>query len=503
MRRRLDAEQEAEVVRLVLAEKWPVGTVARQLGMHHTVVRRVLHRVGVPLPELAPRRSKLDPYMPFVLATLDKYPKLQASRLWQMLRERGYEGRQTGVRNIVRLVRPRPRGEAYLRLTMLPAEQGQVDWAHFGKLQIGRAHRMLLAFVIVLSFSRKIFLRFFLDARMPSFLRGHVEAFEAFQGVPRTLLYDNLKSAVVERAGDAVRYNERLLELAKHYRFGPRVAAPARGNEKGRVERAIRYVRGSFFAGRKVTDLDSLNAEAAAWCRDVAEHRRWPDDRELTVADAFEKEKGSLLTLPDDRFPCNERVDVIVGKQPYVRFDRNDYSVPHELVRQTLTVVADFESVRVCRGTTVVATHERSWDAGKQIEDPRHLRDLVDDKRNARVHHGLERLHHATTHAETFMQRAAERGRNLGSTTARLLRLLDEYGATDLDQALAEVLARDVIHVPSVRQLLEQRRHAAGRPQLVPVAITDPRLRDLAVRPHDLSTYDLLTKDDDDDDSNR
>lgn len=494
-------ERETEIVRLLLAEKWPIGTVAAQLGVHHSVVRRVLREVGVPLPELAPRRSMLDPYMPFVLETLEQYPDLHVSRVWRMLRERGYTGGDSRVREVVRLVRPRPVAEAYLRLSMLPGEQGQVDWAHCGTLKIGRALRKLLAFVIVLCFSRRIFLRFFLDARMPSFLRGHVEAFEDFGGVPRTLLYDNLKSAVVERVGDAIRYNETLLELAKHYRFGPRAAAPGRGNEKGRTERAIRYVRGSFFAGREVTCLDTLNAEAATWCREVADLRRWPDDRERTVAEAFEQERNTLLALPDDRFPCSERVAVAVGKQPYVRFDRNDYSVPHELVRQQLAVVADLETIKVCRGLEVVATHARSWDAGQAVEDPRHIASLVEHKRAARAHRGLDRLRHATTNAERFMQRAAELGRNLGSTTAKLLELLDEHGAAALDDALHEVLEHDVIHVPAVRQVLEQRRHAAGRPLPSKVHITDPQLRDVVVRPHDLSIYDQLDKDDDDDDT--
>lgn len=495
---KIDPERAAEIVRLVLAEKWPVGTVAHQLGVHHSVVRRVLRHVGVPAPKLRPRPSKLDPYMPFVHETLEKYPTLPASRLWHMLRERGYEGGQSRVREIVSLVRPRPKGEAYLRLSTVPGEQGQVDWAHFGTLRIGNAVRKLLAFVMVLSYCRKIFLRFFLDARMPNFLRGHVEAFEAFGGVPRTLIYDNLKSAVVERVGDAIRFHETLLALATHYRFGPRAAAPARGNEKGRVERAIRYIRDSFFAGRDVTDLGTLNAEADVWCRDVADARRWPDDRDRTVAELFAEERTSLLPLPDDPFPCVERVDVPVGKQPYVRFDRNDYSVPHELVRQDLVLLADLETVRMCRGVEVVAEHERSWDAKQVIEDPRHIADLVETKRRARAHRGMDRLHRATEHAGTFFKRAAERGRNLGSVTAQLLELLDEYGPLALDEALREVVERDVIHVPSVRQLLEQRRYAHGKELPTSIPITDPRLRDVVVRPHDLSTYDHLNEDDND-----
>ena len=145
----------------------------------------------------------------------------------------------------------------------MPGEQAQVDWAHFGKLQVGRAVRPLWAFVMVLSYSRRPFVRFFPGASMPFFLRGHAEAFAEFGGVPRVLLYDNLKSAVLERHGDAIRFNPTLLELAAHYRFEPRPVAIARGNEKGRVERAIRYVREAFFEARTYADLADLNRQAA------------------------------------------------------------------------------------------------------------------------------------------------------------------------------------------------------------------------------------------------
>ena len=160
-----------------------------------------------------------------------------------MVRERGYRGSPDHFRHLIACHRPRPQAEAYLRLRCLPGEQAQVDWGHFGHLEIGRARRPLMAFVMVLSYSRQIFLRFFLDARMENFLRGHVAAFTAWNGVPRVLLYDNLKSAVLERRGDAIRFHPTLLGFAGHYRYEPRPVAVARGNEKGRVERAIRYVR--------------------------------------------------------------------------------------------------------------------------------------------------------------------------------------------------------------------------------------------------------------------
>jgi transposase len=154
-----------------------------------------------------------------------------------------------------------------------------------------------MAFVMVLSHSRQIVLRFFPDARMENFLPGHVGAFTAWNGVPRVLLYDNLKSAVLERRGDAIRFHPTLLGFAGHYRFEPRPVAVARGNEKGRVERAIGYVRGAFFAARSFTDLDDLTAQADGWCRGLAADRRCPGEPDRTVRQVFAEEASRLLPL--------------------------------------------------------------------------------------------------------------------------------------------------------------------------------------------------------------
>ena len=135
-----------------------------------------------------------------------------------------------------------------------------------------------------------------------------------------------MKSVVLERRGDAIRFHPTLLELAAHYRFEPRPVAPARGNEKGRVERLIRFVRSSFFAARRFRDLDDLNDQADAWCATRAAERPCPEDRRRTVAEVFAEERPRLVALPDNPFPCEERVEVQAGKSPYIRFDGNDLS---------------------------------------------------------------------------------------------------------------------------------------------------------------------------------
>ena len=347
-----------------------------------------------------------------------------------------------------------------------------------------------MAFVMVLSHSRMIFLRFFLDARMDSFLRGHVEAFAAL-GLARVLLYDNLKRAVLERQGDAIRFNPTLLALAGHYRFEPRPVAVARGNEKGRVERAIRYIRDSFFAGREFTGLDDLNAQARAWCLGTAANRRWPQDSALSVRQAFEAERASLLALPPHVFALGERLAVTVGKTPYARFDLNDYSVPHTQVRRTLTVLADEQWVRILDGINELARHARCWDRGQQIEIEAHVQRLVEHKRAARAHRACDRLAQAAPASATLLERAGARGDNLGSITAALMRLLQRWGAAALQAAITEALERGVPHPNAVRLALERSREASGAPP--PIALVLPEhvaRRDAPVRSHDLGSYD-------------
>jgi transposase len=482
---------EAQILRHHHVEKWRVGTIAGQLHVHHSVVTRVLAQAGLPRIGQPARPSQIDAYLPFIRQTLKTFPTLTASRLYGMVRERGYRGSPDHFRHVIACHRPRPPAEAYLRLRCLPGEQAQVDWGHFGHLEIGRARRLLMAFVMVLSHSRQIFLRFFPDARMENFLRGHVAAFTGWNGVPRVLLYDNLKSAVLERRGEAIRFHPILLGFAGHYRYEPRPVAIGRGNEKGRVERAIRYVRDAFFAARSFTGLDDLNAQADAWCHGPAADRRCPDEPERTVRQVFADEAPRLLALPDNPAPL--RVAVSVGKTPYVRFDLNDYSVPHPYVRRILTVLADPHEVRIADGADILARHRRSYDKGAQIEDPAHIRGLVDDKRAARQHSANDRLAQAAPASQTLLMRAAERSANLGAITAALARLLERYGAAALQDAILEALLRGTPHPNAVRLALErQREQLGGEP---PVAIVMPahvRDRDAPVRPHALETYDQL-----------
>ncbi len=487
-------DTEAEVLRYYLVEKWTIGTIARQLHIHHHSVERVLRQRGLPrLSKL--RTSIIDAYTPFICETLTKFPTLTASRLHEMCRGRGLACSPSHFRYLVSKHRPRPEAEAFLRLVTLPGEQAQVDWGHFGPIEIGRAKRALMAFVMVLSWSRRIYLQFFLDARMENFLRGHVGAFQAYGGVPRVALYDNLKSAVLERQGDAIRFHPTILDFAGHYLYEPRPVAVARGNEKGRVERSIRYIREGFFAARSYVDLADLNKQAAAWCLEQADDRLCPEDKTMTVREAFAKEQPKLLALPANPYVTDEHMPVSMGKTPYARFDMNDYSVPHTNVRKTLTIVASPERVRILDGSEVVASHQRSYDKGAQIEDPSHIKQLVERKAQAREQRGMSRLKQAVPASADLLIGAAERGEGIGGITSALLRLVDRYGATEVQAAVLTALARGVPHPHAVRLALEVQRELKNQPP--PVEIGLPKHvaeRDTVITPHKLASYDQLTQ---------
>lgn len=494
----IDVEVVARIRHLYYAEHWRVGTIAQELGLHHETVQRALSE-GTRAPA-GPRLSLFDPYVGFARETLERHPRLTATRLWQMLRERGCPLGVRQVRDRVRELRP-TRHEAFLRRRTFAGEEAQVDWASFGHVRVGAARRALSAFVLTLTFSRWFFLRFFLDQSLENFLRGHVHAFADLQGVSRYCLYDNLRSAVLDRYGEGVRFNPRLLELASHYHFAPKACKPGRGSEKGAVERTVRYVRDSFFAARSFTSVEDLNRQALVWRADVAGARRWPGDDRKTVAEAFEEERQRLLSLPAHPFETELVVPVRSAKTIYVRFDLNDYSIPPAAVGRQLSLAASETTVRILEGGTEIARHRRSYDRHQRVEEAIHVETLLEEKRRARGSLPRARLNDAVPGVEAFLEACFQRGESVAATTEKLLLLLDDHGAAELAAAVAEALARQTPRLGSVGFLLARRRRTAQRRMALPVELSRrPDLRDLYVKPHLPETYDELARRDDDDD---
>ena len=489
----ISPEQVAEIRRLFYAEHWKVGTIASQLGLHPDAVRLALNtdRFNRVKP---PRATKLDPYIDFIKQTLKDYPRLRATRIYAMIHQRGYKGSVVQLRRLVRQLRPKPQREAFLCLRSFIGEQGQVDWAHFGTVRIGQASRRLSAFVLTLSYSRALALEFFFDQSLENFIRGHVRAFNEFGGVPRVLLYDNLRSAVLARRGDVVQFNPRLLELCAHYHFEPRPCGPARGNEKGRVERAIRYVRDSFFAARTFTTLEDFNRRARTWRDEIAHLRPWPDNHARTVADVFEEERGHLIPLPIHPFDTDQLLAIRSGKTIYVRFDLNDYSIPHTAIQRPLTLIASDTEVRILDGQTGIARHRRSYDKRQRITDPKHKQALVEHKRKALGATPDCRLVAAAPEVETLLEAALARGEPIGAQTTKLGHLLDDYGASELRIAVRIAIERETPRASSVAYILQRRHRKRHQRPPMPVHMTErPELEQLHIQPQDLEIYDELS----------
>jgi transposase len=490
----ISPETRMQIRHYFYAEHWKIGTIARELSVHPDTVSLAIEaqRFGGS-PPLRP--SVLDPFMEFIRQTLDQHPRLRATRIYQMLLDRGYKGSVVQLRRAVARLRPKIR-EPFLCLQTFPGQQAQADWAHFGNVMVGRARRTLSCFVMTLSYSRALYLEFFFDQTTENFLRGHVRAFDAWAGQPRVILYDNLKSAVLERRGNQILFNPRLLELSAHYHVAAQPCQVRAGNQKGRVERAIRYVRDSFWAGRTFTTLAECNRQAWLWRDQVAHQRRWPGEDGRTVEQVFAEEQPRLLPPPLHPFTTDRIEAVHSHKTIYVRFDLNDYSIPPEAVGRPLTLVASDTTVRILDGAVEIARHQRTYDRRQSVLEPAHQEAVLKIKRKAFHTTPAGRLEQAVPESKMLLDLAFAQGESAGTQTVQLLKLLDEYGPTVLRRAIGEALQRNTPRASSVAFLLRRQ----PRPTQLALDLSRyPLAQEIDVRPHDLETYDALAHTQDDD----
>jgi transposase len=484
------AEVEAEIARLFAVEHWKVGTIAAQLGIHHDVVKRVLGLLPAqPRPERTP--LLIAPYDEFIKETLKKYPRLRSTRILDMIKDRGYLGSERTLRRFVTTVRPTPSREAFLRLDPLIGEQAQVDWAHVGQIPVpGGGHRSLWLFVIVLAWSRAMWGEFCFDITVHSLLRSLVRAASFFGGATRQWLFDNPKIVVLERHGDVARFHPLLLDLGGAMHVQLRLCAPYRGNEKGRVERKIRFLRDRFLAGRDIHSVEQGNSDLLTFIDTIAHQQHHPNFPQRTIADCLVEEKQRLLSLPSPMPATDLVTPVRIDKTAFAHFDTNIYSVPPEHVERTLTLVADDCFVRLLDGATVVAQHFRSFGQRQKIEHPDHRAEIMRRKQGAAASTGGDRLRAAAPNMDVLVERWVEAGRNVGSMTARTTKLLDLYGQDIFAKAIAETIERGTHDPGEVGVLCEKHRRAAVHPVPIHVPLGS-HVPDRDVIPHDLGGYDV------------
>ena len=464
-----------------------VSQIARALGLDPKTVTKWLaeprYRQRLPVP----RPSKLDPYKAQIRQWLEAHP-YSAQQVFQRLREAGFQGALTIVKDYVHTIRPR-RAPAFLTLTFAPGECAQVDWGCYGSVNVGNSRRALSFFVMVLCYSRLMYVEFTLSQQMEQFLACHLHAFEYFGArVPDKIMVDNLKSAVLRRlTGEAPVFNPRYRDFAEQAGFIIRPCNVGKGNEKGRVESAVGYVKKNFLNGLEIPDFSALNPAVRVWLDTIANVRLHGETHQRPV-ERFEEEKALLHPLPDGPFDCATVHTVRASSRFRVGYDTNRYSVPAEYAGATLTLKVFAERLCIYHHDKLIARHARCYERHKDIEDPDHPRALLAQRHNAREQKLLGRFLALSPRAEAYYQALAQRRLNPRHHVQKIVALSEIYGTEAVARAMDDASRFQAFSCEYVANVLESR--ARLRPEPAALHLTRRQdLLELDLPEPDLSAY--------------
>jgi transposase len=432
------------------------------------------------------RASKLDPFKPDIVRMLEHHA-YTATQIFQHIREQGFDGQYTIVKDYVRKVRP-PKQKAFLKLSFAPGECAQVDWGSYGAIDVGATRRRLSFFVMVLCYSRMMYVEFTVLQTMEHFLGCHQNAFECFGKVPKKIMVDNLKSAVLKRiVGQAPVFNPKYLDFANHYGFTIAACNVGKGNEKGRVENGVGYVKKNLLAGLGIPDFAAIHPAAKNWLDTVANVRIHGETREQPVA-RFEKERPYLNPLPRNRFDIATVSQVRASRQFRVVVDTNRYSVPAEYAGSALTLKTYPDRICLYSDNQLIARHARSYDRHQDIEDPDHPRQLLIWRKKAREQKIIQRFLALSPKAERYYQNLQQRRMNLFHHVQKIVALSEIYDPEAVARALEDAFTFQAFSCEYIVNLLEQRSRRLPEPGALHLTRREDLL-DLSVPSPDLSIY--------------
>ncbi|MBS1877806.1 MAG: IS21 family transposase [Acidobacteria bacterium] len=474
--------------RLHSVEKWSARKIAAHLHLGRRTIAKYLDTPSPP-PVRRDRASKLDPFKAAIAELLEQDPDARATVITQRRRTLGYDGGETIVRDHLRAIAVEGKARrAYVRVEPGPGERFDIDWGHFGALTYGGAPRKLYAFRLVEAHSRKMYLEFTHSQSFETFARCHIHAFDAFGGCARECWYDNLATAVAEHDGNLVRFNPRFLGLAREYGFIPRACHVRAAWEKGKVERAIGYIRQNFWPLRSFSDLNDVNSQARRRVEEIANRRK---HRETGQAheERFRAEFLSPVPLmaPDYR----DTAEVIVHKDLRLSFDGNRYCVPPRYVGQKLTVKATAASVSVYDQSKEIVTYSRCWERGQTFGAERFQKELFAQLAAAQrtdAQQRLVKLRGPT--AEYYLRKLAETDRSLARQVRELLELVRDYGTESVSAAVEKAYAAQAFGSDYIANILRQRE--IRRDVQPPLRLKHPELNSLATDPLSLAEYDAF-----------
>jgi transposase len=464
-----------------------IAQIARELGLDPKTVATWLARKRFERRRSVKRRSILDPFKGRITRLLDTHP-YSAQQIFQRLREEGYRGGATIVRDYVRHIRP-TKLPVYLKLHFDPAEAAQVDWGTWGTIAVGNTRRRLSFFVMILCFSRQMFMEFTVSQTMEHFLACHQHAFAAFNGVPVKLIVDNLKSAVLKRlVGCAPVFNPRYLDFARHYGFEIIACNVRRANEKGRVESGVGYVKKNFLRGLELTDLAAIQAAAQVWLDTIANVRIHGETHQRPV-DLFAQERPRLRRLNPHPYDVARTFTTNASSQFRITLDTNKYSVPCAYAHRRLTVKAYPDRICIYFDNELIARHQRRYGRHEDIEDPEHAKALIAQRGRAREQRLMLRFLALTPDAQAYYDGLEQKRFNARQHVRKILALAEIYSAESVARAIADGLTFEAFSAEYIANILEARARALPEPG--PLQLTRCHdLLDIDIAPPDLNAYD-------------
>lgn len=483
----MNLETWAYLRHLFLVEKLPKKVIARKLNLTPKTVRRALKKESFSAPA-KPRLSKLDDFKAKIDELQKAYPGISAIRIQEEIIKSGYSGGLSILRNHLKILRPKSR--SFLIIQTAPGEQAEVDWAYAGSLE---NKQKIYCFVMILSFSGLLYLEFFPAQTLDHFLSGHLSAFHFFNGVPKKIRYDNLKSVVLSRLGSAIQFNPRFMDFARHYLFDPSVCSPKSPQEKGRVERAIRYIKGNFLAGRSFVSLSHINQQARLWLDQVANCRIHGTTKKIPLDLFSAQEQALLIPLPLKDYDCRLPLAVKSTSQSLVTFETNRYSVPHPFASRLLTLKANEKEVFLYDQDQLIARHPRSFQKHQLIEDPKHYQGLLATRPKAHYFKHRDLLLALGAPAQAYLQALTQTELNLPLQLKKILSLINLFGKNEVLAAMEQALPFNALGHDYLKNIiLSQRRKKALPPNSgPPTSKINPELvRSTFVEERDLLIYD-------------
>jgi transposase len=490
----LTPEVQVQILTLHFTDRRTVRSIAREVGLDRKTVSRVIARRQIALvPKTPERKSKLDPYSEALQEILRKDPKVTATALLNHLRSLGYTGGKTIVSDFVqkergRFMRPR---EGFLRLEFGAGDVAQVDWGEFGDV-FGDGIK-IHCFAMVMAYSRMIYVEFTRSEKFEEFIRCHENAFRFFGGTPKECWYDNLTSAVSDRMGSLVRFNTRFMAYLGHHCVRPHACNVARGNEKGRVEDLIKYIRMNFWPGRKFTDFDDLTKQFIIWRNQIANQREHRSHRRVVRLLFETEEKPKLTPLNPVPYDTDEVFSRHVPPEFHLQYESNRYSVPWTLVGLTVTVRVNNLEIKIYYNEKFICSHPRSYLKNKVFTTEGHRAGLIARKPGStRESWQLGYVKGLGPKMAEYVELVRQGPRSLKNELTKLIALTTVYGEEMVLTACAECLGAGLVGVDNVELYLKRRHHPSSTVmQLAPIHFESEKLN--RVHPAvDLRKYDAL-----------